>query len=70
MRPLEGIKVVEVAQNLAGPICAEILAALGAERIGERYQHDASSGTLAEEVALEWVQDWASLAREKMSAAV
>lgn len=31
MRPLEGIKVVEVAQNLAGPICAEILAALGAD---------------------------------------
>ena len=30
MRPLEGIKVVEVAQNLAGPICAEILAALTA----------------------------------------
>ncbi len=31
MLPLEGIKVVELAQNLAGPFCAEILAHLGAE---------------------------------------
>ena len=56
--------------NFGGKKFDEILATLGAERIGERYQHDASSGTLAEEVALEWVQDWATLAREKMSAAV
>jgi crotonobetainyl-CoA:carnitine CoA-transferase CaiB-like acyl-CoA transferase len=31
MLPLEGIKVVELAQNLAGPFCAQILAHLGAE---------------------------------------
>ena len=31
MLPLQGIKVVEVAQNLAGPYAAEILAALGAD---------------------------------------
>ena len=31
MLPLEGIKVIELAQNLAGPFCAEILAHLGAE---------------------------------------
>lgn len=33
MLPLEGIKVVELAQNLAGPFCAQILAHLGAEVI-------------------------------------
>jgi crotonobetainyl-CoA:carnitine CoA-transferase CaiB-like acyl-CoA transferase len=31
MLPLTGIKVVEIAQNLAGPMAAEILAHLGAE---------------------------------------
>jgi crotonobetainyl-CoA:carnitine CoA-transferase CaiB-like acyl-CoA transferase len=33
MLPLQGIRVVEIAQNLAGPYCAEILAHLGAEVI-------------------------------------
>src|SRR3990172_1844137 len=33
MLPLQGITVVEIAQNLAGPIAAEILANLGAEVI-------------------------------------
>jgi crotonobetainyl-CoA:carnitine CoA-transferase CaiB-like acyl-CoA transferase len=31
MRPLAGIKVIEIAQNLAGPFASEILARLGAE---------------------------------------
>jgi len=31
MKPLEGLRVVELAQNLAGPFCGEILGALGAE---------------------------------------
>ena len=31
MLPLQGIRVIEIAQNLAGPYCAEILAHLGAD---------------------------------------
>jgi crotonobetainyl-CoA:carnitine CoA-transferase CaiB-like acyl-CoA transferase len=33
MLPLEGIRVVEVAQNLAGPMATEILAHMGADVI-------------------------------------
>jgi len=33
MLPLQGIRVIEVAQNLSGPYCAEILAHLGADVI-------------------------------------
>ena len=32
--------------------------ALGARRIGERVQHDASSGVLPEERAEEWAPGW------------
>ena len=33
MLPLEGVRVVEIAQNLAGPMVAEILAHMGADVI-------------------------------------
>jgi MioC protein len=36
-----------------------ILTALGATRSGEILEHDASSGTLPEEVAAEWILPWA-----------
>jgi MioC protein len=45
-----------------------ILAELGARRIGDILFHDASSGTLAEEAAAEWVGPWIDLAREQVRA--
>jgi len=42
-----------------------ILAQLGAQRIGEMLLHDASAGTMPEEVAAEWIQGWIALCREQ-----
>ncbi|HEV3174753.1 MAG TPA: flavodoxin domain-containing protein [Stellaceae bacterium] len=36
-----------------------LLASLGAKRLGEILLHDASAGTVPEEVAVEWVRRWA-----------
>jgi len=38
----------------------EALGALGARRVGEMLLHDASAGTLPEEVAVEWIPGWMS----------
>ena len=41
-----------------------ILSELGARRIGEILLHDASAGTMPEEVAAEWIGGWVALCRE------
>jgi MioC protein len=51
--------------NFGGKRFDELLAELGAERVGERHKHDASSGVLPEETALEWCQDWLALVKER-----
>ncbi len=38
-------------------------------QIGERVQHDASSGVLPEETAEEWGAEWLKLAREAVAQA-
>jgi MioC protein len=38
----------------------DILTELGATRVGERHKHDASSGVLPEETAVQWCQEWVS----------
>jgi MioC protein len=38
-----------------------VLRELGARRIGEVLLHDASAGTMPEEVAAAWVEDWIAL---------
>jgi MioC protein len=43
-----------------------ILAELGARRIGEPMLHDASAGTMPEEIATSWARDWIALAREQL----
>ena len=55
--------------NFGGKRFDEILTSLGAERIGERYTNDASSGTLPEKIAVEWAQAWVEKVREAYSAA-
>ena len=54
--------------NFGGKRFDEILAQLGARRIGERHTHDASSGILPEETALEWCQAWLAKVREAQTA--
>ena len=56
--------------NFGGKRFDELLAELGARRIGERVQHDASSGVLPEEMAVEWGEGWLALAREAAAAGV
>ena len=53
--------------NFGGKRFDDILQALGAQRIGERYTHDASSSLLAEEVATEWAQEWVARVRERLA---
>jgi MioC protein len=55
--------------NFGGKRFDELLSELGAQRIGERHMHDASSGVLPEETALEWCQDWLTKARESLTSA-
>ena len=56
--------------NFGGKRFDDILQELGAQRIGERVQHDASSGVLPEEVAAEWGEGWLALAKEAAEAGV
>jgi MioC protein len=41
-----------------------ILQELGARRIGDILLHDASAGTMPEEVAAEWIDGWVALCKE------
>jgi len=54
--------------NFGGKRFDEILAELGARRVGERHMHDASSGVLPEETALDWCQDWLARLKERVAA--
>ena len=46
-----------------------VLAELGAKRIGELMLHDASAGTMPEEVAAQWAGAWIELCKEATSVA-
>jgi len=47
-----------------------LLGELGAHRIGEVMLHDASAGTMPEEVAAQWIEGWIALCRERGLGAV
>src|SRR5881628_4272296 len=53
--------------NYGGKRFDDILTELGASRVGERIQHDASSGVLPEEKAEEWAGEWLAEVREKVA---
>lgn len=53
--------------NFGGKRFDELLAELGGRRIGERVQHDAASGVLPEEAAVEWAGAWLAEVRERMA---
>lgn len=54
--------------NFGGKRFDDILTELGAKRVGERHMHDASSGILPEETALEWCQAWLAKVKETQAA--
>ncbi len=54
--------------NFGGKRFDELLTELGARRVGERHMHDASSGILPEETALEWCQAWLAKVKETAAA--
>ena len=47
--------------NFGGKKFDDLLTELGAKRVGERHKHDASSGIMPEETALEWCKEWLAL---------
>ncbi|MGQ0651862.1 MAG: flavodoxin domain-containing protein [Betaproteobacteria bacterium] len=53
--------------NFGGKRFDETLTELGAQRIGDRHMHDASSGVLPEETALDWCRDWLAKVKEKQT---
>jgi MioC protein len=53
--------------NFGGKRFDDLLTELGAQRIGERVQHDASSGVLPEEMAVEWGEGWLALAKDAVA---
>ena len=55
--------------NYGGKRFDDILSELGATRVGERHKHDASSGELPEETAVEWSRAWVVQIRQGNGAA-
>ena len=47
----------------------ELLSELGAHRLGEVFRHDASSGTMPEELAAEWALAWIERAKSSRALA-
>ena len=59
-----GDKTYAETFNFGGKRFDDLLTELGATRVGERYKHDASSGVLPEEMAVQWCEGWVSKLQE------
>ncbi len=55
--------------NFGGKKLDELLSSMGAIRIGERAQLDASSGELPEDQAMLWMRHWLNLAQQSRTSA-
>ena len=55
--------------NFGGKKFDAMFEGLGAKRIGERVEHDASSGDLPEDMAADWTEEWYALATAESAAA-
>lgn len=54
--------------NFAGKKFDTVLAECGAERVIERHIHDANSGAMAEDEAIEWIEGWIAATEAKAAA--
>ncbi|HUF20622.1 MAG TPA: flavodoxin domain-containing protein [Burkholderiales bacterium] len=45
----------------------QLLGELGANRVGEVVLHDASTGTLPEDEAADWIEGWIALCKERLA---
>jgi MioC protein len=64
-----GDETYEETFCFGGKTFDEVLASLGAVRIGEPMRHSASGGTMPEDDALEWVAAWQGAASEALDKA-
>ena len=56
------------APPMNAPLASDAQDKLYLGRLGERHMHDASSGVLPEETALEWCQDWLAKLKDHVAA--
>ncbi|MEQ8333519.1 flavodoxin domain-containing protein [Nisaea sp.] len=54
--------------NFAGQKFDTVLSECGAERVIERHIHDANSGAMAEDEAIEWIEGWIGALASKAAA--
>ena len=67
-RGYEADTTYEDTFNFAGEKFDAILSECGAERVIERHIHDANSGALAEDEAIEWIEGWLGALEAKAAA--
>jgi MioC protein len=62
-----GDSTYDETYNYGGKSFDDILTELGAQRLGERAKHDASSAVPAEDYGRDWVREWHASVREALA---